>query len=157
MPGEGEVALLGLELTTKFVVTTTALGFKMRIATNGVVSFTPDACGVVAHGTLKDATITWHDKGRGYVSRGTMECSGALCGKLGSPRAGRSQFRRGPRDLALKLFKLHDGVARFSTGFIEVERRKEPSQTVLLKLEGRETQRQCIPKPTCPAALPDTP
>jgi hypothetical protein len=150
-PAAGDAALLDLQLTTKFVVNTTALGFKMRISTDGIVGFTPDECGVVARGTLEGDHVTFVERARGYRSVGTLHCTGALCGKFGSPPAGRSQMARTPRPVKLRPLQLRDGVSRMSIGFFEVERQRKPSQTVLLRVEARETGRRCVMMPPCAA------
>ena len=148
-PADGDAALLDLQLATKFVVNTTALGFKMRIATDGNVGFTPDACGVVARGTREGDQVSWLERARGYRSTGTMQCTGALCGKFGSPPSGRSTLSRGPRPVKLRPLQLRDGVSRFNIGFFEVERQRKPSQTVFMRVEARETARQCVATPPC--------
>jgi hypothetical protein len=150
-PAPGEAALLDLQLTTKFVVNTTAVGFKMRITTDGNVGFTPDECGVVARGTLEDDKVTWTERARGYRSTGTLHCAGVLCGKFGSPPGGRSQMSRPVHPVKLRPVQLHDGVTRLSLPFFEVERQAKPSQTVLMRVEARETGRRCVVTPPCAA------
>jgi hypothetical protein len=150
-PAPGDAALLDLQIVTKFVVNTTALGFKMRIATDGTVGFTPDACGVVARGTYAKAQISWDERARGYRSVGTAHCTGALCGKFGSPPAGRSQMNRPVHPVKLRTLQLRDGVTRFGIPYFEVERQRKPSQTVYLRVEARETGRRCVVTPPCAA------
>jgi hypothetical protein len=153
-PAPGAADLLGFQLTTKFVVKTTAVGFAMRIATDGTVSLTPDACGVIARGELADDQVTWTELARGYRSTGTAQCSGVLCGKFGSPPSGRSKMSRPIHPVKLRTTQLRNGVSRLSIGFFEVERQAKPSQTVYLRVEARETGRRCVVTPPCAAAAP---
>ncbi len=146
--------MVGFELATKFTVKTTAVGFPMRITTNGTVGLTPDKCGVIARGELDGDKVNWTEKARGYRSTGTLYCKGVLCGKFGAPPSGRSQMKRPVHPVKLRPAQLRDGVSRLSIPSFEVERQDNPSQTVYLRVEAREISRRCVVTPPCAAASP---
>jgi hypothetical protein len=148
-PGPGAAALLDLQVATRFTVSSSTFGMHVKVATDGVSRLTPDACGVVARGTLAGDTLTFGERGRGYRARATLTCSGNVCGHFGAPPEGRSQQRTGPYPVRLKPLRFRDGVSHFSMPFVEIERTKDPKQVTHLKLEAQEVRRTCAPRPPC--------
>jgi hypothetical protein len=148
-PAPGPAALLELEVPARFTVNASALGFKTRVASDLLIRFTPDRCGVVARGALEGARVVWSEPARGYRATGTLTCSGT-CGHFGAPPAGRSATRTGPYPVKLAPFTVGPGLHELAMPYVQVERSSSPKQRTLLKLGGRETGRLCAPPPPCP-------
>src|SRR6185369_4385204 len=87
-----------------FTVKTRTAFWKTEVTTNTTSKATPDACGVVATGTLVGNTVRWQTPVRGYRTDGTLTCTGSFCGDFGVPPAGESQLHIGPADTKFSDF-----------------------------------------------------
>lgn len=109
----------------------------------------PDACGVVAEGTLDAHALKW--KAAWNVrSAGSIACNGSLCGVFGAPAPGTTKTATPPHGAAFKSFELSDDRRSFKMASSVVASQKEPRQTSYLALTGKETQRACVVAKACP-------
>jgi hypothetical protein len=148
-PAPGAARLLDLRIATDLTVEAGLLGVKAKVTTKTRAQFTPDNCGVVAKGVVKQGVLHWFGPARGYRSWSTILCEGALCGRFGGPPEGKSKMQHGPYPVKLQPLKFSHGVRRLSMALTRINHTDSPKQTTFWTLEGSETKRSCVAKPAC--------
>jgi hypothetical protein len=146
-PVAGPAELLALEVTLDFTVVSRVAGFETRATTKAKSALTPDGAGVVARGTFDGQRLTLKEPARGYRSRGTIHCEGALCGRFGAPPRGDSPVAVGPYPVELAPFALTDGARSLTLEYSQVAQDEHPRQTTALRVVGRESKRRCVALP----------
>jgi hypothetical protein len=149
-PHEAEtVKLMSYELQNRLTVEAKVAMVSTKVVTTSRTSTAGDVCDGSAQGTLRDGTLTWSTKVKGYHSDGTMECSGSMCGKFGAPPKGTSPLHDVPPGLTFNAFTFSPDHATFTMPYTLVSKSDSPSQTTYLTLSGRRVNEWC----SAPAAL----
>ena len=125
------------------------VGFTTTVTSDTSTTATPNACGVIAEGTLDGSTLRWQSPVRGMKTDGTITCSGSFCGKFGAPPRGQSAFHDGPLDIRFSPFTLSGDRKTFTMAMTHMSRTSSPKQSAAMSLVGREVKRACVPV-TCP-------
>jgi hypothetical protein len=113
------------------------------VVTSSRTSTAADACRGSAQGTLHDATLTWNSKVSGYHSDGTLECSGAMCGRFGAPPTGTSPFHDAPAAMTFNPFTFSVDGSTFTMPYTLVSKSSSPRQTTYMALSGRRVAQSC--------------
>lgn len=147
-PGPGPARMLAYRMPEKIVVEAKAVFFSTKVVSETLGQAGPVACGVAA-GTWSGNRLAWSTPMRGYRSDGTITCEGSMCGKMGAPPKGRSEYHEGPRDLPLAPFVFAADRRSFTMGPVVVAKTESPKQTTSMQLAGRETKRTCVSTKPC--------
>jgi hypothetical protein len=131
------------------VVTAKNIGFKTTVTSDTQTTATPDACGVVAEGTLDGDTVRWRTPARGMKTDGTMTCAGSFCGKLGAPPHGQSTYHDGPLDIRFSPFVMSADRKSFTMAMTHMSKTSMPKQSAAMSFAGHESKRACVPPPAC--------
>lgn len=146
----GPAKLVSYEMREHFYIKSKTLLWTTHVTTDASTRTTPDACGVVAAGTMSDRTLRWTTPLRGYRTDGSLTCEGSLCGKFGAPPSGTSELHLPAHDVMFSPFTFSPDRKTFSMPNTEVSKSEMPKQTALIALSGREARRTCVPVRPCP-------
>ena len=142
------VTMLSYTMREYFTVQTRTAFWKTAVTTNTHSSATPDACGVVAKGTLVGNTVHWLTPIRAYRTDGTLTCNGSFCGDFGAPPAGDSPFHVGPAPTRFNDFVFSRDWKTFTMAKTFATKTDVPKQTSAVTTSGRELWRTCAqPRP----------
>jgi hypothetical protein len=145
------VTMLSYTMREYFTVQSRTAFWKTAVTTNTHSSATPDACGVVARGTLVGNTVRWQTPVRGYRTDGTLTCNGSFCGDFGVPPPGESQLHIGPTPTRFSDFVFSRDMKSFTMAMTPATKTEMPKQTSAVTSSGRELRRTCAqPKPCAP-------
>jgi hypothetical protein len=142
-PG-GTTAMLSYEMSEDFTVNSKLAVFATTVVTDARSCATPDSSGIAARGRLEGTTLEWSTPVEGYRADGTLTCEGMLCGKLGTPPPGRSEFHVAPHPVRLQPFEFTRDLRAFTMASTFVAETDVPRQTVYIALVGTETYRSCM-------------
>lgn len=149
------VKMLSYTMREYFTVRSKTAFWKTSVTTNTNSSATPDACGVVATGTLVGNTVHWETPVRGYRTDGVLTCLGSFCGDFGVPPPGESQLHIGPEPTRFNDFVFSRDWKTFTMPKTPATKTEMPKQTSSVSTTGREVRRTCVsPKPCAGGAPP---
>jgi len=147
-PG-GHVDMLQYRTREAFTVVSKALFWTTKVKTRTTTRATPNACGVVASGTLQENALNWSSPVRGCRTDGTLECEGSLCGKFGAPPAGVSDLHVPSHPVLFKPFRFGKDLKTFKMAYAFAAKTEAPKQASHIALSGREVSRTCVAAPSC--------
>jgi len=148
-PG-GNVKLMTYEMTDQFTVDARVLGVGTTVVNDTKTRATPNVCGVSAEGAFVDRAVRWSTLWNGIHTDGHVNCSGAMCGRMGAPPSGQSEVHTAAHPAAFKSFEYATDLKTFHMDYSVTAKSSSPSQTSSITFNGRETRRSCIYVRPCP-------
>jgi hypothetical protein len=145
----GTVEMRIYRMHEQFVIHSTALFWKSDFISVTDTQVTPNACAVVARGTLTGHTINWSTPLRAYRIDGQATCRGSLCGKMGAPDPGQTQVHLGPGPVWFKAFDFAPDMQTFTMQSTQVSKSESPKLVASIALSGREIGRSCVAVQPC--------
>jgi hypothetical protein len=144
----GAVEMLSYTMRDVFTVRVTTVFWTTEVTTSATSRATPDACGVVADGTLVGNRIRWRTPMREYRTDGTLSCRGSFCGSFGAPPRGESPLHVGPEPQPLSDWVFSSDMTTFTMARTQGARTEMPKQSSAVAVSGRLTKRVCVaPRP----------
>jgi hypothetical protein len=142
-PGHEAVKMMSYDLVNRLTVEAKVAMLSTKVVTESKTATDHNACDGSAQGTLHDGKLTWSSGVSGYHSDGTMECSGAMCGKFGAPPRGTSPWHETQSSLKFSPFTFSPDGSTFTMAYTLVSKSDAPKQTTYLALSGRRVKQSC--------------
>ncbi|MGZ3418801.1 MAG: hypothetical protein ACXVEE_13095 [Polyangiales bacterium] len=146
----GRVTVRSCEMRMRFTMHAKTLVWKTTIVTDAMAKWSPDACGVVADGRREGNQVVWTGDARGFRTDGTLDCSGAFCGKFGAPPVGKSELHMTPTPKQLRAFEITPDLGTIKMPYTRIAKTESPQQTSIVAMFGREVRRTCVKPTQCP-------
>jgi hypothetical protein len=149
--GDGPVRMMSYDVVNHLTVEAKVAMLSTKVVTESRTAAARNACEGTAQGVLHDGVLTWTTNVAGYHSDGTMECSGSMCGKFGSPPKGTSPLHE-VRIIRFKPFTFSPDRATFTMPYTLASKSDSPKQTTYLSLSGRRVKESCVTAPVSACA-----
>jgi hypothetical protein len=151
-PADGspvQAKLMSYKLDNHLTVNASFGPWKTQVITESTTTVA-SGCNGATQGSLVNGDLVWKTPVAGYHSDGTLNCSGNVCGKFGSPPPGISPLHE-TQAFTFKPFRFSPDRATFSMEYTQVARSTSPKHTTYVSLSGREVARTCVAAaPPCP-------
>jgi hypothetical protein len=139
------VQLLAYSMHATFAVRPRTAFWRTTVVTDVQSEGTPDERGIVATGTFDGQRIHWTTPLRGYHTDGTLDCSGAFCGKFTAPPHGKSPLQIGPAPQPFSDWTFAPDGKSFAMPKTQFPRTQTPKQSSAVAISGTEAKRTCAP------------